>query len=363
VEDSRILRSGDDGIQLRGTDLIVSRNHVVEYFDEAIDLEGDGAIVVNGNFVARGRIGITVGGSGTAIIERNVVAEHTEVGLHIAMARGASVLHNEVLAAGRTGYILESPHAVVGNSTTATAVGMQLVDMESGEFEGNLMVTDAVGFELVDARPSRVTGNRYCGSGSALKRDDRSIALSEASVACGDSALANATAGAALPPELTVLVPRTSPRIRVSGHTDADVRFARELAQFLRDRNPGYLSVHVEGDRMWSDITPELHSVIESAGALAIGIVRMPIRRFHWATSAHPLWYLRAGGANVALVTYSERGAGARIRSMEEGRLEMLSRPGFTLERAEAHTRRAYRSATTRSAGLLRRAFQTLRGD
>ncbi len=368
VSDNRIFRSGDDGIQLRGRAITVARNWIIGYFDEAIDLAGSGAIVVADNLVAGGRIGITVAGEAATVVTGNDVADHVEGGMHI-QADGGVVRGNRILNAGLIGYVLESPRDVVANVTIGQQdTGMHILGMRGGRFSSNLAVARDVAFALVDSRPSDFRDNRYCGALTGWSGDE-SLAAAAAlmedcpqgggpvdgfQVAAADRGILDEVEGH---PFTIAGVP-----VRVSAVSEGDREFARYLEQFLERWNPGYLSIEVDGTTMHSDITAELHAILRGADPLAIGLVRWPMRRFHWATgSRYPLWHLRVAGIPVAIVSYSDRGAGATIRFLTNGRLGAVARAGFAAERAGVGLRNTYRSWSRYAETGLRNAYRAWR--
>jgi hypothetical protein len=225
---------------------------------------------------------------------------------------------------------------------------MRIVDATGTVLIRNGMVADSLGYELIRSALSDASDNAYCGAGDALRANPPTpVVITSDCVQLGSEPQPEGLgSGAATGFE------RPSWPVKTSGPSLTDERIANDIARFLESWNPGYLSLHVDGRRMRSEITPELLELLEGGADLAIGLVRWPIRMYHWRTNnGHPLWHLTTDGETVAIVSYSDHGAGAKLRLLRSGRLGFGDAISLRAERARVALLELYRRLRQRLTG------------
>jgi hypothetical protein len=112
-------------------------------------------------------------------------------------------------------------------------------------------------------------------------------------------------------------------KLYIDGKTDRDKKIAKSIAEFLMNNNPGFLSVHVNNDSMTSVITDELYTILKGGNQLAFGIVRYPYMVFRSRSGSwFPIWHLKVGDNEVAMVTKADSGPKVKIYFKENGKLK-----------------------------------------
>jgi hypothetical protein len=324
-----ILNSGDDGIQKRGDRLTISNNIIVDYFDEAIDVLGTDVVVTN-NYVKSGRIGIVVGGATNAVVTCNTAEDHFHGGVFVQSKGRSTVSRNTVKDSVESAYQLHSVEVIDSNWAEGNhRAGFEIRSVREGNIVRNAVVGARIGFDLVQSSGNLMHGNQYVGDGEAVKSDQdgphSDLRKSLPSVA--GEMKSNA--------EELCPIERNSERGRIdqhvaksrarvgalqaTGESEPDKAVAAQLVSFLSKKNPGFLSIHVQGNVKTSQITEDLYMTLKGSGPLGIGLVRMPIKMLRGGSRAiFPVWHLMVGEKEVAIVTVRPSGIGAHILLTED---------------------------------------------
>jgi len=369
IRDNVIINAGDDGIRMRGSHLVVENNLIWRYFDEAIDLAGGRGIIVRNNYVRSGRIGITVGEAADAVVHGNMVTDHHLKGIH----SGGILTGNFVIDTGSESYRLVAPRLVANNvADGAKGTGFEILQLENRTVYGNIVLNSASGIRLIDSSNNLVTGNRFCnGSTGAVIAGSGSVAneLFDNSTSCEEAALARL-----LPHQRDRLsFVRKSPRgltsqappgadtrwkvfesllaqyqhipagdrflegAEVTWATEADRHAADSIEPLFRVNNPGFMIVHVDADRMTSEVTADFATTLRGAGQHGIGLVRAPFKAFRGISDEFgQVWSLTHGGKEVAIVASDFYTAEPRIYFIVDGRMYWTDKVRFELARAVA---------------------------
>jgi Periplasmic copper-binding protein (NosD) len=351
IDGNIISNAGDDGIQERGERLTISNNFIIGYFDEAVDLEGNDIVVIN-NHARAGRIGITVGGGKNIVIAGNTVEDHVHGAFHISAKRPAIVSHNTVKDSIETAYQLSGIDVIDSNLAEGNnRIGFQINDMKGGIIRQNVALKAGIGFKLVRSNGNLMHRNQYLGEGKEDfvldKHSQNNHTLEDPPILNGDSSSSSDRPGVIAPRSQTwtieerrsieqkgtILEPgvkdgldpdqgisgRSMGKFHLKGESARDIEATKDLANFLAPHNPGFLSIDAQGYRFRSQIAPDLGKTLKESGGLAIGVVRMPIKILRSSSmTLFPVWQLFVGEKEIAIVTLSLSGPGARIWLTEE---------------------------------------------
>ena len=321
-----ILNSGDDAVRLRGDRLTLVNNIIIGYFDEALDLAGGSNIIVTGNLVSHGRIGIVVDNSNNALIARNIVYDHLNEGIVTGADREAVVTGNIVIDAGRIAYNLHSSRVVIGNRADGgNETGFSITDIVNAIVSGNTVRGSQQGFVLGAAGETvtvNATDDSITGSTTPLMITN-CVQLRDSTVThdCPD-----------LPgsPDVQTAMSQVhdfmnDPEIQsftlpvdIQGTTSVDADTARQIAAELEYYNPGFLSIHVDGAVMRSQITEDLYKILLGAGKQGIGLMRAPFLRFSSRRRSF-YWYLSYADTDVVMASSRYGGASVRLTNLQDG--------------------------------------------
>lgn len=330
VVGNEILDAGDDAIRLKGERLNISRNFILRYYDEAIDVIGAN-VTISDNYVRMGRAGITLEVSSGGVISSNTVSDHYHGGIFYVSRKGGNVFDNHVVDAGTVAYSLQTPTFVASNRVEGNnAVGFSIIDMTNGKVQHNVVADAEVGWSLERSSSNLIMANRLCGGKEPWRQDEQSIdnQLENNQFELHCDSLKAETDGAESRTEIrhstlkslegVTLGNRYAGSLEVTGVSARDLKIAEHMATLLNKNNPGFISLHIDGDSMRSRITSELSQTLTGAGQLAVGVVRVPFKIFSMSRPApqglrFPLWHLIDGDRKVVVVAPLVSGTAARI--------------------------------------------------
>jgi parallel beta-helix repeat protein len=337
INNNIITNAGDDAIQIRGSDLKIIDNIIIRYFDEGIDVAKGENIIVKRNYLESGRIGIVLDDCSNAFIGNNIVKEHLQQGIVMASKEEGNIIGNIVINSRQTGFNLFSPSSVDSNWVTGNHhVGLNIYNMNGGTIKNNTILDCKFGIKIYNSTKSLFIKNKYCIENKPLvnemKKSHANTIYDNISVCSETGVLSEAYFSKTLTEKRADLIKEvkkitldrsnSNARINVDGSTNQDKQIANDIAKFLMNNNPGFLSIKVNSDTMTSGITDELYNILKGGGQLAIGVVRWPYLMFKWRSiSWFPVWHLNIEGQEVALITYTNTGANVRIYFKKNGKL------------------------------------------
>ena len=357
VDGNIIVNAGDDAIRIKGDRLTISNNKLIRYYDEGIDVASGENIIVCNNYLYSGRIGIVVDDADNAIIYGNTVEDHRQQGIAHGSKSGGIVSHNTVRNGGEEAFQLYGPLFVNSNKVEGkNRLGFDVFDMKNGIIQHNIVWNAELGFKITNSNQNLINFNKYFGNEKQiiiLEEDINNNLLygnSSISSLTDKNSLRNETYNGIKTSEglnieqnvvkrekmLTTLLggdfdinklDNYLGEIDVKGETKQDREIAEKVAGFLKENNPGFLTVQVQGgNSMESEITNELYIILKGSGQLGIGVVRWPYMLFRWSSGSYfPLWHLLVEGREVAVVSRKQTGAKVRIYFKEEGKLSAKS--------------------------------------
>jgi len=334
-----ILNSGDDAIQLRGDRLTVIDNTIIRYFDEALDLASGSDIIVTGNYVANGRIGIVVDDCKNALISQNTVENQLREGIYTGTDPDATITANTVRNAGNIAYNLYGPRIVAYNQADGVHnIGFRLTDMTRGIISQNTTRGSSRGYVFNNVNnettsPNNVEHNDDTREIAGISKDITFYSNCEqASLDSNDTScapryqgtyLARKTASDTTASDQSIFI--VSPSVEIQGATPNDEKRAKKVASLLEYYNPGFLSIHIDGALMKSEITADLYESLKGTGELGIGLVRAPFLTFSNGERSF-LWYLSVDGKDVIVTSSIYDGPKARISILDDnGELSFLN--------------------------------------
>jgi parallel beta-helix repeat protein len=341
VEGSLIQDSGDDGIFLRGSDFVILGNTIARYFDEAVDVAGSGEFVVADNQAQGGRIGIVLGGGSTIEVSGNVVSNNLQGSIHVHEGTGkVAVDSNRVSPAGGTAIIVSGAPdlSMVGNRAGGGAeVGFLVEAVAGGILEGNVASVGGIGYQIGEVGDAEIRGNSACASaragpielvGNGTGDETPIVELPAADPRCAE----------------VELPPSALPALVVEGDSAQARAMADSLSNYLRWVNPGYLSVGLSGDSVWTEIDRDLRDVLLATRGNSIGILRTAF--LYGIRSGHPgmpfpRWHLFHDEELVAVVVPRIGGASMVARFGDgDGEIVFRDRVGLWRWMGDHHVRR-----------------------
>jgi parallel beta-helix repeat protein len=344
VEGSLIQDSGDDGIFLRGSDFIILGNTITRYFDEAIDVAGSGELAVADNQAYGGRIGIVLGGGSVIEVTGNVVSNNLQGSIHVHEGTGRVVVDsNRVSPDGGIAILVNGAPdlRMLGNRARGGAeVGFEVEAVAGGTVEGNVASVGGAGYRIGEIGDAELRGNGVCASASAgpmelvgegaggLDVETPIVELPAADPRCADEGLP--------PPAIPALV--------VEGDLARARAIADSLSNYLRWVNPGYLSVGLSGDSVWTEIDRDLRDVLLATRGNSIGILRTAFLygvRSGQPGMAFPRWHLFHDEELVAVVVPRVGGTSMVARFTDgDGAVRLRDRFGLWRWMGDHHVRR-----------------------
>ena len=337
-----IVNSGGDGVRLRGDHLTAIGNIIFKYFDEGLDLANGVDIVAIGNQVANGRIGIVVDDSSRALITNNYVENQIQEGIVVGADIGSVISDNTVRNAGYYAYNLSAPRIVSFNQSDGMHdTGFRISDISNGiilcnidrgsktDFLTNKEVLMPVplkndeGIKLDDLTiASQIRGITFkinCGEASDdnTKITIRNSYLKQPSNERNHEGIIKAVGDAELFDFSNI--------VEVKGETATGENRAKKVASLLKYNNPGFISVHVDGHVMKSEITAELYESLKDVGQSGITRLRAPFMSFRGNNPVSSLWYLSRDKTNVIVVSSMYGGASVRFFLLNDGKLSLMN--------------------------------------
>jgi hypothetical protein len=336
VGNNIIGNAGDDAVRLRGHNLKIKDNLIYDYMDEGIDVaEGDSIIVTN-NYLSDGRIGIVVDDSRQAVIYGNVVVNHYETAIVLGSYKGGIVSCNFVNSSGKEAFNLISPLVVDSNKTIGNnRIGFKIRNMSDGIVRKNISMNSGIGFEIENSIGNIIESNIYKGNDTILHIDKyrnknflynnstkKEIKIDEDACIMNNEIYNNLKFEKRVPFEKKS---DTLNNIDNGGESVRDKKIAGRIADFIRHKNPGYLSVHIKGNTMRSEITVDLYTLLKEGGQHVDGLLRIPFQWFrHHAESFFPIWYLSMDNRNVAIVSFNKQApTKLKVNLLENGNMSL----------------------------------------
>ena len=334
-----ILNSGDDAVRLRGDRLTVIDNAIIRYFDEALDLASGSDIIVTGNYIANGRIGIVLDDCTNALVSQNTVENQLREGIVTGTDPDATITANTVRNAGNIAYNLYGPQIVAYNQADGEHdIGFRLTDMTRGVFSQNTTLGSSQGFVFNNVNnettsPNNVEHNDDTREIAGISKEITFYSNCEqASLDSNDTScaphyqgthLARKTSGHTTVSDQSIYI--FSPSVDIQGATPNDEKRAKKVASLLEYYNPGFLSIHIDGALMKSEITADLYESLKGTGERGIGLVRAPFLTFSGGARSF-LWYLSVDGKDVVVASSIHDGPKARISFLDDnGELSFLN--------------------------------------
>jgi parallel beta-helix repeat protein len=336
VENNIIGNAGDDAVRLRGHNLKITNNVIYDYMDEGIDVAGGDRIIVTNNYLSNGRIGIVVDDSRRAVIDGNVVENHYDTAIVLRSYKGGIVSCNIVNSSGEKAFSLISPLIVDSNKTIGNnRIGFNILNMSDGIVRKNISMNSGIGFNIENSIGNIIRSNIYNGNENIFyidKYSNKNILYNNSTKKeikiDEDVCIKNNEIYNSLEFEKRVPLGKKSDilnNIDYGGKSVQDKKIAGSIKDFLRHKNPGYLSVHIEGNTMRSEITVDLYNLLKEGGQHVDGLVRIPFKWFrHKADSFFPIWYLSIDNRNVVVVSFNKQApAKVKVNLLENGKMNL----------------------------------------
>ena len=331
IERSTVLDSGSDAIQLRGGNLTIRDNVLVDYFDEAIDLGAGNDVHVLNNFMASGRIGFTLFDSASMSAINNTVVDQALGGMHLSCAADCRASGNVFKDVGTSyGLRISGPFVANDNKLDST-MGIVIENSNAGRYENNQIHGAEIGFQIRGSTDVILANNHWCGPVEAAIQVDASstMAASAAHPDCREVDDAGITASDPETAMPVVAVEGSGTRELPTVVLRKDDPRSREVADSVLHefswKNVGVQTLEiVQPGLMISEIDANLHDTLRRHGELAIGTVRSPYRAYQSADRAVlPRWILTTNNVEVAVVTWHRAGANVIVRMLDDGQLSL----------------------------------------
>lgn len=285
IEGNAISDAAGDGVQLRGSDIVIAGNTIHSIFDEPVDLEGEN-VTVRDNKIALGRIGIALGAEGLTVVRNNVVADQYEEGIVVA-ARGSGEISNNIVVNSDF-----RPYQVWLAADTPDIVSVNNVACRDGVPD-----TRGVGTQrFLDEVNRAPNGCADVGTMDFSKYRDRLAVFEPGRYALPDSVA------------------------RIPDPVDREL--GQVVVQHLSHFNPGILSLTVQGETMRSEISSSLALTLSQWPDESEDPVRWPFLR----TSGIARWVMSRDSVDVVQITHRRGGPRMRISVMVDGELTFRGR-------------------------------------